>query len=68
MALYGWDPEKKRCFQIKVTVKTSGPDYEKIKALIKAKGPQYPAKGLLVLKIPEVFDGTPGPNAGKKAE
>lgn len=70
MALYIWDPEKKRCFQIKgiVTVKTSGPDYEKIKAQIKAKGPHYPAKGLLILKIMEIFDCTPGPNAGKKVE
>jgi predicted pyridoxine 5'-phosphate oxidase superfamily flavin-nucleotide-binding protein len=70
MALYIWDPEKKRCFQIKgtVMVKTSGPDYEKIKAQIKAKGPHYPAKGLLILKITDVFDCTPGPNAGKKVE
>ena len=70
MALYFWEPEKKRCFLIKgpVTVKTSGPDYEKIRAQIKAKGPQYPAKGLLVLTIAEVFDCTPGQNAGKKVE
>ena len=68
MALYIWDPEKKRCFQIKgtVTVKTSGPEYEKIKAQIKAKGPQYPAKGLLILKITEVFDCTPDQMPGKK--
>lgn len=68
LALFIWDPEKKRCYQIKgiVTVKTSGPEYEKIKAQIKAKGPQYPAKGLLVLKITEVFNCTPGADAGKK--
>jgi predicted pyridoxine 5'-phosphate oxidase superfamily flavin-nucleotide-binding protein len=68
MALYVWDPEKKRCFQFKgdITVKTSGPDYEKIKAQIKAKGAHYPAKGLIILKITEVFDCTPGPTAGKK--
>jgi len=70
LAIYIWDPEKKRCFQIKgtVTVKTSGEDYEKIKAQIKAKGPQYPAKGLLIVKITELFECTPGPNAGKKVE
>ena len=69
MAHYLGDPEKNRCFQIKgtVTVKTSGPDYEKIKAQIKEKGPHYPAKGLLILKITGVFDCTPGPNAGKKS-
>jgi hypothetical protein len=68
LALYFWEPEKKRCFQIKgsVMVKTSGPDYEKERAQIKAKGPQYPAKGLLVLTITEIFECTPGPDAGKK--
>lgn len=68
MALYVWDPEKKRCYQIKgtVTVETSGPDYEKIKAQIKAKGPHYPAKGLVILNITEVFDCTPGATAGSK--
>jgi uncharacterized protein len=70
VALYVWDPEKKRCFQIKgtVTIKTSGPDYEKMRAQIKTKGPHYPAKGLLILKITEVFGCTPGPDAGKKVE
>ena len=70
VALYVWDPEKKRCFQIKgtVSVKTSGAEYEKIKAQIKAKGPHYPAKGLLIVKISEVYECTPGPNAGKKVE
>jgi uncharacterized protein len=70
IALYFWDPDKKRCFQIKgtVVVKTSGPDYEKIKAQIKAKGPHYPAKSLLILSITEVFECTPGPDAGKKIE
>ncbi len=68
LALYIWDPEKRRCFQIKgtVTVKTSGPDYEKIKAQIKEKGPHYPAKGLLIVTITEVFECTPGSLAGKK--
>jgi hypothetical protein len=68
LALYIWDPEKKHCFQIKgtVTMKTSGPEYEKIKAQIKAKGPQYPAKGLLIVKITDVFECTPGASAGKK--
>ena len=70
IAIYIWDPEKKKCFQIKgtVVVKTSGPDYEKIKAQIKVKGPHYPAKGLLILSVTEVFECTPGPDAGKKIE
>jgi predicted pyridoxine 5'-phosphate oxidase superfamily flavin-nucleotide-binding protein len=68
LALYIWDPEKKRCFQIKgtVTIKTSGPDYEKIKAKIKEKGAHYPAKGLLIVTITDVFECTPGSLAGQK--
>jgi predicted pyridoxine 5'-phosphate oxidase superfamily flavin-nucleotide-binding protein len=68
IALYIWDPEKKRCFQIKgsVTVKTSGAEYEKIKAKIREKGPHYPAKGLLIVTITEVYECTPGSSAGKK--
>src|SRR4030043_626041 len=60
LALYIWDPEKRRCFQMKgtVTIKTRGPDYEKIKAKIKEKGAHYPARGLLILSIKEVFDCT----------
>jgi predicted pyridoxine 5'-phosphate oxidase superfamily flavin-nucleotide-binding protein len=68
VALYFWDPDKKRCFQVKgtVTVETSGPDYEKIKKRIKEKGAHYPAKGLLVFSITEIYECTPGPDAGKR--
>ena len=68
MAIHFWDPDTKKCFQVKgtVEVKTSGPDYDKVKAMIKAKNEKYPAKSLLVLKITEVFECTPGPGAGKK--
>ena len=68
MAIYVYDPDSKKCFQVKgkVEVKTSGPDYEKVKAMIKAKNEKYPAKGLLVLTITEVFECTPGASAGKK--
>ena len=33
VALYMWDPDSRKCFQIKgeVELKTSGPDYEKMK-------------------------------------
>ena len=68
MAIEFWDPETKRCFQVKgkVAVKTSGPDYDKVRAMIKAKNEKYPAKSLLVLSITEVFECTPGASAGKK--
>ena len=57
VALSVWDPETKKCFQIKgtVSVKTSGPDYEKMKKTIHDKMPALPAKSLLIMKITEVY-------------
>jgi predicted pyridoxine 5'-phosphate oxidase superfamily flavin-nucleotide-binding protein len=68
LAVYVYDPEVKRCFQIKgnVQVLTSGADFEKMKGIIKAKNEKYPAKALLIVKITEVFECTPGATAGKK--
>lgn len=68
VAIYVYDPDAKRCFQIKgkVEVKSSGPDFEKMKGIIKAKNEKYPAKTLLVVKITEVFECSPGATAGKK--
>ncbi|MDD1672267.1 MAG: pyridoxamine 5'-phosphate oxidase family protein [Methanomicrobiales archaeon] len=67
-ALYIYDPDVKRCFQIKgkVEVKTSGPEYDKMRTMIKAKNEKYPAKALWVVKITDVFECTPGATAGKK--
>ncbi|MDD1677144.1 MAG: pyridoxamine 5'-phosphate oxidase family protein [Methanomicrobiales archaeon] len=67
-AIHFWDPETKKCFQVKgdVAVHTSGENYEKMKKMIKAKNEAYPAKSLLVLSITEVFECTPGKTAGKK--
>ncbi len=45
---------------------TDGPDYETIKQGIKAFNPNLPAKGCIVMKVTEVFDVAPGPNAGEK--
>jgi predicted pyridoxine 5'-phosphate oxidase superfamily flavin-nucleotide-binding protein len=68
IAIYVYDPESKKCFQVKgkVEVKTSGPDYEKMKEKVKAKKPELPAKSLLVMKVTEVFQCAPGPTAGNK--
>jgi len=67
-AIYVYDAESKKCFQIKgqVEIKTSGPDYESMKQMCHAKKPDLPAKSLIVMKVTEVFDCMPGPNAGKK--
>jgi predicted pyridoxine 5'-phosphate oxidase superfamily flavin-nucleotide-binding protein len=68
LAIYIYDPESKNCFQVKgtVTVHTSGADYEKMKKMVHEKKPELPAKSLIVMKVTEVFQCAPGPNAGKK--
>ena len=68
LAIYIYDPENKKCFQIKGTVKvhTSGADFEKMRKMVHEKKPELPAKSLLVMKVTEVFQCAPGPNAGKK--
>lgn len=68
MALYAYDPDSKRCYQIKgrVEVRTEGPEYEQMKARMKAKNEAYPAKGLLVLRAEEVYNCYYGPGAGDR--
>jgi len=67
-AVYIYDADLKKCFQIKgsIEIKTAGPDYEKMKKMVHEKKPGLPAKSLLVMKITEVFECNPGPHAGKK--
>ena len=67
-AISVYDPESKKCFQIKgsVTIKTSGPDFEKMTSWVHDKKPELPAKSLVILKITEVFNCVAGPDAGKK--
>jgi hypothetical protein len=68
IALYIWGPEIKGCFQIKgvASVKTSGKDFDEMKAKINAKNPAMPARSLVIVKITEVFECQPGPKAGSK--
>jgi predicted pyridoxine 5'-phosphate oxidase superfamily flavin-nucleotide-binding protein len=68
IAIYIYDPESKKCFQVKgrVEVKNKGPDYEKMKEMVKAKKPELPAKSLLVMKVTEAFQCAPGATAGNK--
>ncbi|MFP4545696.1 MAG: pyridoxamine 5'-phosphate oxidase family protein [Methanomassiliicoccales archaeon] len=67
-AIYVWGPETDGCIQVKgdVEIKTSGEEYERVRAKVKEKGDKYPAKSLVVLKIGEVYTCSPGPEAGKK--
>jgi predicted pyridoxine 5'-phosphate oxidase superfamily flavin-nucleotide-binding protein len=68
VAIYVWGPEIKGCYQIKgvITIKTSGPEYEEMKANINRKRPELPARSLIIMKITEVFECKPGPTAGTK--
>jgi uncharacterized protein len=68
VAIYLYDAESKKCFQVKgtVEVKTTGLDYEKMKTMVHEKKPGLPAKSLLVMKITEAFNCVPGPEAGNK--
>ena len=68
VAIYIWGPEIKGCFQIKgvTSIKTSGPEYEEMKANINRKRPELPARSLVIMKITEVFECKPGPTAGAK--
>jgi uncharacterized protein len=68
IALYVWGPEIKGCFQIKgpALVKTSGRDFDEMKAKINIKNPALPARSLIIVKITDVFECQPGPKAGSK--
>jgi len=68
MSMYFWNPDTKRCFQIKgdAEIKTNGSDYDVMYRRVKAVKSSYPAKSLIVMKITEVFECTPGKVAGKK--
>ena len=68
IALYIWGPEIKGCFQIKghAKVKTSGSDFDEMKAKINKENPAMPARSLIIMKITDVFECQPGPNAGNK--
>jgi len=68
MSIFIWGPETKGCFQIKgdVELKTEGPEFAKMQETVRAKMAQAPAKGLMIVKIREVFQCSPGPGAGDK--
>ena len=68
IALYVWGAEIKGCFQIKgqASVKTSGKDFDAMKANINAKNPAMSVRSLVIVKITDVFECQPGPKAGSK--
>jgi hypothetical protein len=68
MSINVWGPETKGCCQIKgdVELKTEGTEFAKMQETVRSKMAQAPAKGLMVLKIREVYTCNPGPGAGDK--
>lgn len=68
VAIYVWGPDTGGCFQIKgkASVIDSGEKFEKMRSLVHAAKPGLPAKTLMEVKITEVFQCAPGPDAGKK--
>lgn len=63
-----WGPETKGCIQIKgdVEILTAGPEYEKMRADVKAKSDKYPAKSLIRISITDVYSCAPGAGAGDR--
>ncbi|NYT17735.1 MAG: pyridoxamine 5-phosphate oxidase, partial [Methanomicrobiales archaeon] len=43
-----------------------GPDFDTMKEWVQGTKPGIPAKTLLVMKVTEIFQCTPGADAGKK--
>lgn len=68
IAIYIWGPDIGSCFQIKgkADVINSGEKFEKMRAIVHTAKPGLPAKNLIEVKISEVFQCSPGPEAGKK--
>jgi uncharacterized protein len=68
--VYAWGPETKGCLKLKgkVVVHTSGPDYEKMKEMVKAKRADLVCKALLEFKIIEIYNCKSGPGAGSKMQ
>ena len=68
VAIYMWDPDTKRCFQVKgdARILTSGDDYERMVRMVRESKPQFPAKSLIVMEITEVYECTPGKLAGER--
>lgn len=66
--LYALGPDAKGCLKIKadVDVLGSGPDYEKMKEMVKERRADLVRRALPVLRIAVVYSCRPGPEAGKR--
>ncbi len=68
IAIFLYASEQKACFQVKgtATLYTSGGKFDKMKARMKERNPNLPAKTLVEVKITEVYQCWYGAEAGKK--
>jgi len=68
IAFFIWGTEIKGCFQCKgvAAIKTSGAEYDQMKAKLNITNPALPARSLIIVKITEIFECKPGPTAGAK--
>ena len=59
--------EEKLWYQLKGTCQylNEGPKYEDFKKWVKSKKESYPAKGMVIFKVEQIFITTPGLDAGK---
>ena len=63
-----WDPETEEAYKIKgiATYYTKGPIYEEGKKFIQSKKPERVPRGVIEIKVTEIFTIKPGDMAGKK--
>jgi predicted pyridoxine 5'-phosphate oxidase superfamily flavin-nucleotide-binding protein len=63
-----WNPTTEEGYKLKGTAKhhTSGKPFETGKKYIQSKKPGRIPKGVVILKVKEIYTITPGPDAGKK--
>jgi len=68
VALLVWTAGVPGCLKLKgdVTLIENGPDYEKMYGMVKERKPNLECKGLLIMKVTEVYDCRSGPEAGKR--
>jgi uncharacterized protein len=59
--------EEKLWYQLKGTCHyiNEGPKYKEFTKWVKSKNETLPAKGMVIFKVEQIFNTTPGPNAGK---
>jgi len=68
VALLVWTAGVAGCLKVKgdVTLVEKGPDYEKMYGMVKERKPNLECKGLLIMRITDVYDCRSGADAGKR--